>query len=70
MSTLLPLKKAVKELRCIHSNKEMDNTYDPFIHDLCVLINEGLEDGFNLEEMTAHFTEYNVELRETNQYGN
>lgn len=37
---------------------------DGFLHDMAILINEGLEDGFNQEEMTERLIVYKQEMLE------
>ena len=39
---------------------------DGFLHDMSVLINEALEDGFNQDEMTQRLIDYKQELLEMN----
>ena len=40
---------------------------DGFLHDLSILIIEGLEDGFSEDEMTSRFIDYKQELRDANE---
>lgn len=62
--SIQPLKNAIKEL---HSEHLKNEDFDGFLHDLSVLISEGLGDdghySLNLEEMTEHFTDYVKELK-------
>ena len=55
------LKNAIREVYNEHMRIE---DVDGFLHDMAILISEGLHDGFNTDEMTKHLTEYAVELRE------
>ena len=62
--TVKPLTAAIRTLHAEHMKNE---DFDGFVHDLSVLIHEGLGDehhhSLNLEGMTQHIYEYIEELK-------
>ena len=58
------LKEAIRGVFLEHMKKR--NVRD-FYHDMSILIKEGLEDGFSVDEMTQRLIEYRQELKEVNQ---
>ena len=58
---MIELKQAILGVYQEHMKCE---DLDGFCHDMSVLINEGLHDGYSTEEMTKLLVEYKQELRD------
>ena len=61
---MIELKQSIHGVYQEHMKNE---DLDGFLHDLAVLIGEGLEDGFSIDEMTERLNEYTTELKELDQ---
>ena len=58
---MVELKQSILSVYQEHMKNE---DLDGFMHDLAVLIGEGLDAGFSIAEMTKRFNEYTTELKD------
>lgn len=60
---MIKLKKAINGVYEEHMKCE---DFDGFLHDISILIIEGLEDGLSEDELTQRFVDYKQELKDIN----
>lgn len=65
--TNLTMRKLADSILALHKEHMKNEDIEGFAWDLAILINEGLTDGFDDDEMTAHVHEYIKEFIEVSR---